>query len=262
MKLLVSVRSVEEALAAAAAGADFIDLKEPRAGALGALPLGTIRAVVAALRERRAAQPISATVGDFAVGEVDAVLARVAQTAACGVDYVKVGVAPGAQALLAALARCDAAVVPVFIADAGLDEALIAAARAGPFPALMLDTEGKTGGSLLARLDDATLRRFVAGTRASGQLSGLAGALRAADLPRLAEMAPDFAGFRSAVCDGPRTAALNAGHITLLHTALAAASARPPAGPSLMLAPPPGGGRGEPSSRAEALGPAVQRFVE
>nr|WP_231497814.1 (5-formylfuran-3-yl)methyl phosphate synthase [Methylibium sp. T29-B] len=35
MRLLVSVRNVEEALAAAAAGVDFIDLKEPSAGALG-----------------------------------------------------------------------------------------------------------------------------------------------------------------------------------------------------------------------------------
>ena len=32
MRLLVSVRSVEEALVAARGGADFIDLKEPRAG--------------------------------------------------------------------------------------------------------------------------------------------------------------------------------------------------------------------------------------
>ena len=50
MKLLVSVRSVEEALLAAEGGADFIDLKEPGAGALGGLPIATIRAIVDALR--------------------------------------------------------------------------------------------------------------------------------------------------------------------------------------------------------------------
>ena len=37
-RLLVSVRSVDEALVAAAGGADFIDLKEPSQGALGGLP--------------------------------------------------------------------------------------------------------------------------------------------------------------------------------------------------------------------------------
>ena len=50
MRMLVSVRDVQEALAAADGGADFIDLKEPREGALGGLPLNTIREVVCALR--------------------------------------------------------------------------------------------------------------------------------------------------------------------------------------------------------------------
>ena len=50
MRLLVSVRSVEEALLAAQGGADFIDLKEPNDGALGGLPVETIAAVIMALR--------------------------------------------------------------------------------------------------------------------------------------------------------------------------------------------------------------------
>lgn len=220
MKLLVSVRDVDEALAAAAAGADFIDLKEPSAGALGALPLATIGAVVAALRQRHPGRPISATVGDFAPDAVDGVLERVDLTAACGVDYVKVGLAPGAHALLARLALRREAIVPVFIADAGLDAALISAACEGPFPALMLDTADKLGGSLLDRVEDAPLRRFVRQVRRHGKLSGLAGALRAADLARLQALSPDFAGFRSAVCDGARTGALDPVRVERLATAL------------------------------------------
>ncbi|HSV71143.1 MAG TPA: (5-formylfuran-3-yl)methyl phosphate synthase [Methylibium sp.] len=225
MKLLVSVRSVAEARLAAEAGADFIDLKEPSAGALGALPLATAQAVVAALREQHPRCAISATVGDFDADAVAPVLERVGLTAACGVDYVKVGLAPGATALLDALARCDAAIVPVFIADAGLDEALIGRALAGPFPAVMLDTQDKRGGSLLQRLDDATLRRFVASARGAGRLAGLAGALREDDLPRLRALAPDFAGFRSAVCSGARTAALDARRVRSLRERLVAADA-------------------------------------
>lgn len=225
MRLLVSVRSVDEALAAAAAGADFIDLKEPSAGALGALPLATARAVVAALRQGPGGPLISATVGDFAPGAIAPVLERVAQTAACGVDYVKVGIAPGACDLLIALARCDTAIVPVLIADAGIDAATLARALQGPFPALMLDTQDKRGGSLLARLDDAALRGFVARCRAAGKLAGLAGALREDDLPRLRGLAPDFAGFRSAVCSGPRTAALDPARVRALREQLVAAEA-------------------------------------
>ena len=47
MRMLVSVRDVAEAQEALRAGVDFIDLKEPAAGALGGLALPVIREVVA-----------------------------------------------------------------------------------------------------------------------------------------------------------------------------------------------------------------------
>jgi uncharacterized protein (UPF0264 family) len=209
-RLLVSVRDVREALSAAAAGADFIDLKEPRAGALGGLPVQTIREVVTALRRQGATQPISATIGDWPMAQCEAIVAQVLEVADCGVDYVKVGIEnEGCAAdVLQALAGCGRPVVPVFIADRGVDGALLAAACALPFPALMLDTADKQAGSLFDCIIDRALRRFIEQVRHAGQLAGLAGALRLQHLPRLRSLAPDFAGFRSAVCSGARTAEL------------------------------------------------------
>lgn len=236
-KLLVSVRNAEEALAAAAHGADFIDLKEPRAGALGGLEPAEIRQVLLALRAQGSRLPVSATIGDLPLHPLAPVLDRVRAVAACGVDYVKVGIPRDghAPAALQALARCDAAIVPVFIADAGLDEQHLALGCALPFAGLMLDTFDKRGGSLLARLDDAVLADFVARARAAGRLAGLAGALQQADLPRLRALAPDFAGFRSAVCAGDRGGALDAGLLQALVRAMAPRGARradiPAAGP-------------------------------
>jgi uncharacterized protein (UPF0264 family) len=130
------------------------------------------------------------------------------------VDLVKVGVAGGgtvAQELLRALATCGAAVVPVFLADEGVDEALVAQAlRESAFPALMLDTAAKGAGSLLQRVPRAMLSGFVARVRTGGRLAGLAGALRADDVPAIRALGPDFAGFRSAVCAGGRAQALDA----------------------------------------------------
>lgn len=220
MKLLVSVRSVAEARIAAAGGADYIDCKEPRAGALGALPLETIRAIVDALPGHL----VSATVGDFAPQAIDPVLERVAATAACGVDLVKVGIAPGATALLEALAEVDAAVVPVFIADQGLDWDLPERACSLPFAAVMLDTQDKASGSLFDVASQAQLQRFVAQARAARKPCGLAGALRLAHLPRLRDLAPDFAGFRSAVCAGARTDALDATLVSELRARLSLSS--------------------------------------
>ena len=210
MRMLVSVRSVDEALIAARGGADFIDLKEPSDGALGGLPVATIGAIVGALRADGSGLPVSATIGDLPMHALDRIRAQVDAVGACGVDYVKVGIerGPEAFAVLNALAACDWPVVPVFIADNGLDAALIAHACALDFPGIMVDTADKLAGSLFDAVPMADLRAFVAKVRASGRMAGAAGALRVAHIPLLQTLAPDFAGFRSAVCVADRKTAL------------------------------------------------------
>jgi (5-formylfuran-3-yl)methyl phosphate synthase len=215
MKLLISVRSVDEALIAARGGADFIDLKEPRNGALGALSLATIRDCVAALRGF--GLPISATVGD-APRDIVGAVQRVAD---CGVDIVKVGIErdEAARESLAKLAGCGRAVVPVLIADRGLDAALVAHATSVAFAGLMVDTADKRAGSLFDCVPLSELQHFISSTRAASVMCGLAGALRLEDLPQLIALGPDFAGFRTAVCNGKRTAALDSDRLGALRQA-------------------------------------------
>lgn len=229
MKLLVSVRSLDEARVAAVHGADLIDLKEPREGALGALPLATVAAIVSELRPRHPALRLSATVGDLAgstEAQIATVLDSVVRMAGCGVDDVKVGIAPGEAALLSALgdlARAGlpggARAVPVLIADDGVPAALSALACRLPFAAVMLDTQDKSRGSLVARRAPNELREFVATMQRHGRLAGLAGSLRIDDLPALLASGCDFAGFRGAVCAGDRRDALDAGRVAALHRA-------------------------------------------
>ena len=226
-RLLVSVRSVNEALAAARSGAVFIDLKEPAAGALGSLPPRRIARIVQAMRALHPGTSISATIGDVPVQSREQILRRVAAVSACGVDYVKVGIDSRAHpeavvALLDGLARCGTPIVPVLIADDGIDGALVEAALwPHAFAAVMLDTVDKRGGSLVQRHPMAALAAFVASVRSRGCLAGLAGALRAEDVPALIALAPDFAGFRSAVCAGDRAGALDAGRVVDLARRLA-----------------------------------------
>ncbi len=99
--------------------------------------------------------------------------------------------------------------MPVFIADKGLDESDVAHACTLGFPGLMADTADKHAGSLFDVLSMAELRRFVDTVRGTGAMVGLAGALRAEHQPLLSQLAPDFAGFRTAVCVGDRSAALD-----------------------------------------------------
>jgi (5-formylfuran-3-yl)methyl phosphate synthase len=223
MKLLVSVRSVDEALLAARGGADFIDLKEPRHGALGALSLHTIRACVEALREFNL--PISATIGD----NPDDIAASVRRVAACGVDIVKVGIERSAAArdVLTMLAACGRRVIPVLIADRGLDTALIEFAAGLGFAGLMVDTADKTTGSLFDCVPLSALQHFVDSARAASLMCGLAGALRLEDLPQLTALAPDFAGFRSAVCRGDRGGAIDPQRLRALRQAASCGALSP-----------------------------------
>ena len=78
-----------------------------------------------------------------------------------------------------------------------------------PFPAVMADTADKQAGSLFDAVAMPDLQRFVSRVRRAGKMVGLAGALRLQHLDALAQLAPDFAGFRSAVCGADRTAALD-----------------------------------------------------
>lgn len=220
LRALVSVRNLAEARLAAQARVGFIDLKEPNDGALGGLAVAHIAQIVRALREVAPGVPISATIGDWPAHALAGIRERVRQVAACGVDHVKVGIDPasasGPEALMALvdeLGRLDREglpLVPVLIADRGVDPALLQHLCAQRFFAVMLDTADKRGGSLLQRLGAVELAGLIAQVRAHGSLIGLAGALQLGDLPALRRLAPDFAGFRSAVCLGDRREGLDA----------------------------------------------------
>jgi uncharacterized protein (UPF0264 family) len=114
-------------------------------------------------------------------------------------------------------------VVPVLLADAGLDAAVVAAAARLPFAAAMLDTADKARGSLFDCVDDLALRRFVQQLRDAGRPVGLAGSLQLAHVGRLLALAPDIAGFRGAVTGAGRTSSLQPERVRLLRRAFAQA---------------------------------------
>ena len=198
-RFLASVRGAEEAHIALAGGADIIDAKEPRAGALGAVPQGVLLAIVAAVNDAR---PVSATIGDCPVAQA---AGRVYATAETGVDFVKLGLfdVPSRDAL-AALERCAQSgvrLIAVMFADLGPDFALIPRLAGAGFAGVMLDTAQK-GRGLRAHLAKPALVDFLARARKYQLLAGLAGSLTQADARALLPLRPDLIGFRGALCEG------------------------------------------------------------
>jgi FolB domain-containing protein len=235
-QLLASVIDADETELALANGADIIDLKDPGRGALGALAPEAVRAIVAAVDGRR---PTSAVTGDLPM-EPAVVSAAAAEMAATGVNYVKVGLFPGARRLdciraLAPVAR-RTKVIGVMFADAEPDPSLLPLMAECGFAGAMLDTARKGEGRLLDLISLDQLGAFVDACRAHDLLSGLAGSLEAPDVPRLLLLEPDYLGFRGALCAAhDRTAGLDGTAVDLIRALIP----RDPRGSVARLASPP-----------------------
>jgi uncharacterized protein (UPF0264 family) len=227
MKLLVSVMDAQEARAAATAGADIVDVKNPAEGSLGAPSPAVIAEVRAAVP---AELPVSAAIGDMPNLPGTAALAALG-AARSGATFVKVGLwgvsteddavtllravreaVPGAVVVAAAYADAER------VAHAPLAPVLLPrVARAAGVELCLVDTAVKDGRGLLEWLSPESL---VAEAHAAGLEVALAGALRAEDLPVVRDAGADIAGIRSAACDGGRTGPLVPERVRALKRAL------------------------------------------
>ncbi len=214
---LASVTSADEAEIALEAGADVIDCKDPSAGALGALDVQTVRAIVERIAGRL---PVSATIGDLPAAS-DVMVTAAAAMAATGVDIVKIGFFgdQDPRAAIAALGREmpeGARYVAVLMADREPDFSLIPALAEAGFVGVMLDTADKSSGHLTTVLPTDLLAFFIDIAAANDLFAGLAGSLRKSDIAELAPLGPDVLGFRGALCAEGRTSALDAGRVALI----------------------------------------------
>lgn len=215
-RMLASVTGPDEAEAAVAGGADIIDLKDPGRGALGAVEPSVVRAAVERVAGRR---PCSAVTGDLPM-EPGTIRAAVDAMAATGVEFVKLGVFPGAdpEGAIRALAPLAERVrlVAVLFADLAPDLGLLHALGNAGFAGAMLDTARKGDGRLLDHMPVPALGRFVAACRERGLMCGLAGALEPPDVPRLLRLEPDLLGFRGALCAAGRAGPLDPARVALV----------------------------------------------
>ncbi len=234
MQLLVSVVSEDEAESAVSGGAHIIDVKNPLEGALGA----NFPRVIRGVRSRTPSHlPVSVAIGDAPNKPGAAALAALG-AAVCNVQYVKVGLHGTATSndafiLLREVRRAvkshdpNIKVIAAAYADARHIGSLPPAAA--PDVALqagadgcMLDTALKQGGSIFSHLDDEGLGNFVRDCRDRNLISALAGSLSESDIPRIAAIGPDIAGFRTAACDGDRVnGSVTSGRVEQLRLLLA-----------------------------------------
>lgn len=212
-----------EAQESIAGGADIIDVKNPKEGALGANYPWIIKKIKELTPKNI---EVSCTLGDVPNLPGSISLAALG-AASLGVDYLKVGLfglkTPKESVFLLkqvskAAKGCNEKikVVAAGYADAkkigAIDPLLIPKiAHQAKVDIAMLDTATKDGTTLFDHLTTEQLKTFVDASHNLGLQVALAGSLRKQDLTTVYNLGADIAGLRGAACTNSDR---NNGHIT------------------------------------------------
>jgi (5-formylfuran-3-yl)methyl phosphate synthase len=234
MRLLVSVRSAPEALAAVAGGADVVDAKEPALGPLGAVEPAVLEEIARALP---AGMPLSIALGDYTAPEEAAEAVRSCSPALAALrapGYVKLGFHGAARtedvtAIVAAAVLAARPGGPGVIAAAYAEGAAVGAVDAfevveaaitGGAAGALLDTRTKRGRNLVHWMPAEKVGRWVVAVRGAGLLAAIAGSLDLEALPAVLRCGADIVGVRGAACVGGRAGRVDAARVAALKAAI------------------------------------------
>jgi uncharacterized protein (UPF0264 family) len=236
-QLLVSVRNADEAMAAASAGADIVDVKEPANGSLGRATNDAIASIAHGLQSMASPPPFSIALGELAewrdVGmENESIRATLK---AARPTYLKMGLAGTSTSRKNWRVKLDAIRQRfvgqhkwVAVAYADFERAV------SPSPldvcrhaidtnaaVLLIDTFRKDGTNLRSWLSHEQLIQLRTHTATHGIQLALAGKVTEQDLPVLRVIGPEIIAVRGAVCDhGDRIAAISEARVREFKTAL------------------------------------------
>lgn len=238
-RLLVSVRSADEAMAAARGGAAIIDIKEPANGPLGRAPAATIRQICETLNSAFPERSVSVALGEitewnsgFDSADMTDLIAFL-KAGRFTPSFVKLGLAgsvspddlwqspwmttrqritsrhddppdgPRApQWIAVAYADCDRARSPEV-------ESVVHGAVSSGCSGVLVDTYVKDNSGLRDWLTPSALLRIRELTQTAGLWLALAGRVSLRDLAALQVVEPDIIAVRGAVCErGSRTNAV------------------------------------------------------
>jgi uncharacterized protein (UPF0264 family) len=213
--LLVSVRNEMEAEIALRGGADWIDVKEPKRGALGPADPETIRLVLETVAGRA---PVSVAVGEFQELRSGRLLEPIVQAdiAAWKLGLAQCGSDPNWarrwHTLIDGYCSQTPPVAVVYadwkFADAPCPREILNEAIVAQSPALLIDTYFKSQGTLFDVWPEDDLARFIDEVRVAKLPLVLAGSLRGEGIRRAAQLGPDLVAVRGAACLGGRSGRL------------------------------------------------------
>ena len=222
-KLLVSIRSIEEAAAVNGLKIDIIDLKEPKNGPTGMLDFIDIKNIVSALRDNKFYGKISTTF-ELNKGHISRNdIAKIEDLVTLGLDYIKVGVSADMNTWGDLLKFTD---ILNEIKTKVLENKLILVLMITRKPSLniiknippsgvvkfsgiMVDTLNKESGSIFDILNLTELQIIKKAALENNVDFGIAGSLDASHTSLINQLQPNWAGFRGGVCLKERSGPLS-----------------------------------------------------
>jgi uncharacterized protein (UPF0264 family) len=229
LKLLVSVRNAGEAEAALQGGADWIDLKEPSRGALGAVDAAVAREVVSCVAGRA---PVSAAAGelrDWEIGQSRELLE------VDGLSVMKLGLSgcrgcfwqPRWNSVHAEIEATGKDLAAVIYADdaAALSpnrSEILQVANDSSCQWILVDTYDKDAGSIVSALSAPQLKTLLSAARYGDRTVVMAGRLQLETIASLPLEVVSMIGVRGAACDGGRAGVVSRERVAELRAALTA----------------------------------------
>ncbi|MEC9092659.1 MAG: (5-formylfuran-3-yl)methyl phosphate synthase [Planctomycetota bacterium] len=209
LRLLVSVRNLQEALMAHRVGVDILDVKEPTVGALGKADNLEIAKIIKAIN---GLTPVSAALGEieecesfFGTGDLPEGLSF----AKCGlagsihtnwrnrIDWIWKRIKQSCQPVAVGYADWK-------VAQSPCPEDILQHAMESRIGYFLLDTYAKDGKRCFDKIGIAQLQQLILSAKQKGIRTVLAGTISEGDLDQVTTLAPDFVGVRGAVCEGGR----------------------------------------------------------
>jgi (5-formylfuran-3-yl)methyl phosphate synthase len=215
MQVLVSVNSVPEAQMVLSAHVRLIDLKETSHGALAALDLNLSRSIIHEVILYRQQHPqadiiVSATIGDDCAS-VQVLRELIQSRLDIGVNVIKLpqtiwadaAYAPVIKEFLFRQVKLIAVLSADHVSGKGTIDRILHVLANTAYWGVMVDTTQKAK-PLTALISLDLLDFFVKAAKSLKLYVGLAGGLQLEQFDQLADLSPDYLGFRSGLCVNKR----------------------------------------------------------
>ena len=223
IKLLISIRSIEEVKVVNGLNIDIIDLKEPKNGPIGMLDFIDIKKIVLALRDNNFCGKISTTfeLNDGNLSRND--IAKIENLGSVGLDYIKVGVSADGNTwanlkkFTESLSKIknrvleNKLILVLMITDKHSFKIVknISPSMVGKFSGIMIDTLDKENGSVFDIVNFTELSIIKKFALENNIDFGIAGSLDVSHTSLINQLQPNWAGYRGGVCLKKRSGPLS-----------------------------------------------------